>query len=102
MVRESKTILDIMIADIYLNQEDNTVTILHDREFDDELLSFEYYPEKGDLMFKFEGKTLPFGVDLLGEFAEFLTSSEIITVIQMDMETKNPIFGMEIPLTVKS
>ncbi|MBK9584906.1 MAG: hypothetical protein KA099_12650 [Alphaproteobacteria bacterium] len=76
MKNNSRTILDMMIADVYLNREDGSVTVLHDRAFSDELLSFEYDVQNGDLIFIFDKGPVRFGVEFLGEFADFIIDTE--------------------------
>lgn len=101
MTDSPQTILDMMVADVYLNKMDETVTILHDQAFEDELLSLEYDTRNGDLLFNFQGGTLPFGVEFFDEFAEFFNKVDIITVIQVETETNTPVLGMEVPIIVK-
>ncbi|MDH5722047.1 MAG: hypothetical protein OEY94_01835 [Alphaproteobacteria bacterium] len=101
MTQQPKTILDIMVADIFLNKEDNSLTILHDTAFDDNLLLFEYDLTSGELLFKFETKQMAFGIELRGEFYEGLKNAQTITVLQIDMDTNEPVLGLEVPLVIK-
>ncbi len=95
-----KTILDEMIADVYVNKDDGSITILHEKPFDDELLNLQYSAHNGDLIFQFKDKEMKFGEELLGEFLSYFRDSTHITLLQMDMKTKNPIAGLEVPLSI--
>ena len=98
--KDLPSILDEMTADLVLNREDGKITILHDTPFDDVLMSFEYLEKRGTLLFRFQNKTQTFGKALYDEFAEFMRKNDIISVLHIDMETKEVIEGLEVPLKV--
>lgn len=98
---KSPTILDEMIADIYVNHDDNnSITILHDKAFDDVLLELSYNTNSGELLFRFETKEMAFGEKMLGDFASYFINSKEIVILQMDMETQKPVAGVEVPITI--
>ena len=94
------TIVDEMTADLLINKEDWTITILHDRAFSDVLLNLEYNEKDGTLLFQFEDKEQFFGMDIFGEYADFMHENEVITIIQIDMKTNTIIEGLEVPLSI--
>lgn len=96
----SPTILDDMISDVYVNRDDGSVTILHDKAFDDVLLGLTYNAHNGGLLFKFSNKEVFFGESLLDEFVPYFTKAKTVTLLQMDMDTKKPVAGVEVPLQV--
>ncbi len=98
--KDLPSILDEMTADLVLNREDGAITVLHDRPFDDVLLAFEYSQKHGTLLFRFQNKEQFFGMALFDEFAEFMRNNEIISVLQIDMNTHKVIEGLEVPLKV--
>lgn len=95
------SLIDEMIADIYLNAEDKTITILHSEPFEDELLECIFYIEDKDLALQFEEYELPFGVDLEDEFEDYLMNSDEITFLLMNINTKEAISGQVVQLRLQ-
>ena len=89
-----------MIADIYANKKDGTLTILHNKPFDDVLLELVYTMETGELLFRFQNKEQYFGLTLLDEFQTFFKYANTVTLLQMDMTTKQAVSGMEVPVAI--
>ena len=95
-----KTFLDDMIADLGVSRRDGSITILHDRPLDDELLEFQYSAHSGKLLFKFKNKEIFFGETFLGDFTPYFLKAKTITIMHMNMETKKPISGLEVPMSI--
>ncbi len=95
------SILDDMFADICASKRDGSITILHDKAFDDELLELVCDADNGELLFKFANKEQLYGRPLLDEFAPFFAEAKTVTLLHIDMATKKPLGGMEVPLVLK-
>ena len=100
MSEQHPTILDEMVADVYANKEDGSLTILYAKPFTDELVGLEYNMNTEKLLFKFAHRDRYFGMDLGGDFKPFFKHAATITLLQMNMETKEPVLGLDVPITI--
>lgn len=87
------------MMDVYADKKAKTITILYDRPMLQELLGLEYIPKKRQLFFVFQPGKLPFGAPLKDDVAKIMEKVETVTLIHMDLATKKPVSGMEVPLT---
>ncbi|MGN7438495.1 MAG: hypothetical protein ACTHOO_07600 [Alcanivorax sp.] len=100
-MEELPSLLEQTTADICINKEDDTVTILHADPFEDALLELQYIQNEHELIFQFEDYQLSFGITLDGEFETYLTKVPSITLLLIDMETNTAESGVEVPLRLK-
>ena len=100
-MEELPSLLEQTVADICINKEDDSVTILHADPFDDDVLELQYITNSHELILKFEDYQLSFGIKLDGEFETYLTKVPSITMLLIDMETNTAESGVEVPLTLK-
>jgi hypothetical protein len=94
------TILSQLFLDIYANTETGEITILYDTALTEELVGLEFFRGSKGLVFEFTRGKLPLGAPLQDELSEYVEKSKTITLMHINMETKEPISGMEVPLTV--
>lgn len=92
------TLLAQIGADIYAHSGE--VTILYDRTLTQELLSLDYDVGERELYFKFTEGHVPFGEKLIPEISSVLETVEKVVLIQIDIETNEAVFGLEVPVTL--
>ncbi len=92
------SLLAQLIMDVYATED--SITILYDRPFTEELLGLEFDANSGELYFDFTPGRLRFGVPLKDEICDVLEQQDKITLIHMDIPSHKAISGMEVPLTV--
>ena len=95
------SLIEQTTADICINREDSSVTILHADPFEDDLIELQYIQDRHELILQFEDYQLSFGIKLDGEFETYLTKVPSITLLLIDMETNRAESGVEVPLTLK-
>ena len=96
------TMLAEFVMDIYANMDTNEISILYDLEFGEELMYVEYNPSDKSLDFIFAATgAIPFGTPLKQELSSYFESSESVTLIHMDMDTKKAVSGVVVPIKIK-
>lgn len=85
---------------IYAHKENHTVTILYGETFSEELLGLEYNPATRDLFFQFKPGTMPYGRPMSDDIHTALLNTKIVTLLEMDLKTEQPVLGLEAPLTL--
>ena len=94
------SVLSQIYLDIYANKATGEVTVLYDTVLTEVLLKLEYEKDTRELTFVFEPGNLPLGALIEEDLGRYLEKSDSVTFIHIDMETKKPISGMDVPLTL--
>ena len=91
---------DEMRIDIYANAAKRSLVILMDRPFQSELKYLELNSDERRLYFIFEEGKRDLGDDINENIFSILCDHEIIDIIQIDIQTKEPVHGIKAPLSV--
>ena len=90
------SVLSQILIDMYAHEE--KITILYDRTLTQELLELEYNPKKAELYFNFTPGRVPFGEKIQQDIARVLKKVKTATLLQIDMNENEIVFGMEVPV----
>ena len=94
------SVLSEILMNVYADTDDKTVTILYDKTLGVELLGLEYHPPTRELVFVFKPGKKPFGTPLDDNVGAIMTQIKTVTLIQVNTKTKEPVMGLEVPLTL--
>jgi hypothetical protein len=95
------SVLSQIKMNIYADTNEKAVTILYDKALTKELLGLEYDVESRKLTFVFSSGNMPFGIPIEDDVSLVLEKVETVTLLQIDLKTKNPVFGLKVPLSLK-
>ncbi len=96
--KSGNTVRDELLIDIYANPVENAVAILIDRPFASPLQELVFSEPSQSLTFRFEDGDKDLGAPLKDDIAAFFKDRQDIHVFVMDMNTKEPLDGMIVPL----
>ena len=95
-----QTIRDELLIDIYANPVMNEMVILIDRPFRETLTGLELAESTRNLLFVFGDTKRDLGDPLKEEIIPYFLKREEVEIYQMDMETRQPVNRLSVPLTI--
>ena len=91
---------DEMRIDIYANAAKRSLVILTDRPFTSKLQELELDREKRRLYFIFNDGRRDLGDDITDQIYSILSEQDIVDIVQIDINTKEPVNGLKAPLRI--